>query len=257
IVEASFKLFPLPAGRATFVLDAATLGRTRDLRRRLQHSPLQPMRMVWLDAEAAQLVRRDSHSPGGAAEVRPAELWIEAGGSARLLERTARTIEEIGGAAGAGVERLEPENAEALWSRIVDFRADFRDAFAGANPELPVLLKVTLPLSSSEEFIQRAQQRAASHQARIATLALLRVGVVHLVLLETPHAARLSGLIEELRAAAVALGGALVVERCAPELKSQVDVWGPPGDDFEVMRQLKEAWDPKGILSPGRFIGHL
>src|SRR5437762_2374304 len=52
IVEATFKLYPLPLNRATFMLPTGTLGIARDLRRRLQQSPLEPMRMVLLDREA-------------------------------------------------------------------------------------------------------------------------------------------------------------------------------------------------------------
>jgi glycolate oxidase FAD binding subunit len=62
--------------------------------------------------------------------------------------------------------------------------------------------------------------------------------------------------VPKLRRIARALGGTLVVES-ARELKPQIDVWGPAGDDFEIMRKLKETWDPKGILSPGRFVGGL
>jgi glycolate oxidase FAD binding subunit len=46
-----------------------------------------------------------------------------------------------------------------------------------------------------------------------------------------------------------------VITHCPAELKAKVDVWGPPGDDFEVMRKLKAAWDPNGTLSPGQFVG--
>jgi glycolate oxidase FAD binding subunit len=49
----------------------------------------------------------------------------------------------------------------------------------------------------------------------------------------------------------------MVVTRCPAELKSTIDVWGAPGDDFEVMRKLKAAWDPNSTLSPGRFVGGL
>jgi len=63
------------------------------------------------------------------------------------------------------------------------------------------------------------------------------------------------GLIQRLRQIARDLGGTLVATRCPVELKAAVDVWGPPGDDFEVMRKLKTAWDPRGTLSPGRFLG--
>ena len=51
--------------------------------------------------------------------------------------------------------------------------------------------------------------------------------------------------------------GAWVVERCPPELKHGLDVWGPPPPGLEIMRRLKLALDPHGILNPGRFVGGL
>jgi glycolate oxidase FAD binding subunit len=49
----------------------------------------------------------------------------------------------------------------------------------------------------------------------------------------------------------------LVVERCPADLKSHLDVWGPAGDDVEVMKKIKAVWDPKGVLAPGRLVGGL
>jgi glycolate oxidase FAD binding subunit len=36
-----------------------------------------------------------------------------------------------------------------------------------------------------------------------------------------------------------------------------MDVWGETPAGFEIMRRLKERFDPDGILSPGRFVGGL
>ncbi|HIO63132.1 MAG TPA: FAD-binding oxidoreductase, partial [Dehalococcoidia bacterium] len=41
------------------------------------------------------------------------------------------------------------------------------------------------------------------------------------------------------------------------ELKSEFDVWGEAGDSIEIMRRMKQQYDPKGILNPGRFIGRI
>ena len=91
IVEASFKLYPKLAERATFILPTGTLGIARDLRRKIQSSPLQPLRLVLLDATAAVSVRAGSSlAPAG----KGPELWIEAGGSRRALERYAREFEQ-------------------------------------------------------------------------------------------------------------------------------------------------------------------
>jgi FAD/FMN-containing dehydrogenase len=31
------------------------------------------------------------------------------------------------------------------------------------------------------------------------------------------------------------------------------DVWGPPGPEFSVMQAIKDRFDPKNTLNPGRF----
>jgi glycolate dehydrogenase FAD-binding subunit len=247
IVEVSFKLFPLPVELGTFVIPAGTLGIGRDIRRRILESPVNPMRMVLLDPVAATLVRRGTPL---AAEVKEPEIWIECGGSEKVLNRCARELGELGKAAGAPVQRLEAASAEGAWARI----GDCHDCLCEASPKVTIL-KVALPGAAGEEFLSRANQEAASEGVRLASFTQGGVGVIHLGLLD--ETAGLMALISRLRSAAEDLGGALIVERCAPELKERLDVWGAPGDDFGVMRKLKAAWDPKGILSPGRFVGGL
>src|SRR5208283_2789389 len=80
IVEACLKLFPKPPERATFTMRAGTLGIARDLRRGILRSPLDPMRLVLLDAQAKALLEDSTQPP----ERPDAELWIELGGSHRV-----------------------------------------------------------------------------------------------------------------------------------------------------------------------------
>ena len=57
-----------------------------------------------------------------------------------------------------------------------------------------------------------------------------------------------------LRPAVTAARGKMAVLSCpdgAP-LTSQ-DVWGPPGDGAAAMQAVKDRFDPKGLLNPGRF----
>ena len=35
---------------------------------------------------------------------------------------------------------------------------------------------------------------------------------------------------------------------------SAADLWGPPGPEFRVMQAIKDRFDPKNILNPGRFV---
>jgi glycolate oxidase FAD binding subunit len=49
--------------------------------------------------------------------------------------------------------------------------------------------------------------------------------------------------------------GSLMVLKQPAEAK--VDCWGTPPDSLPLMREVKRRFDPKGILSPGRFLGHI
>lgn len=279
IVETSLKLHPQVAERATWVIEPDTLAAARDFRRALLRSPLNPLRMVLMNAPARLML--ESGFPGaggpgsGVRDDQPALLesslgagstaplgptiWIEAGGSERVI---ARYSEELGAMARALKAQLyKPEKDRVSgWDHISDFAL-----WLTREQGVPVVVKASLPIAATEEFLERAEQEA--HQEGIVAIGLAQpgVGVVEIALGPNPESrtpspeSRVpgSGLIDRLRQIAHDLGGSMVVTRCPAELKADVDVWGPPGDDFEVMRKLKGAWDPKGTLSPGRFVGGL
>ena len=64
-----------------------------------------------------------------------------------------------------------------------------------------------------------------------------------------------AGIVEEVREVLVPKGGSVVVQKAPATLKKRVDVWGPVGDSLLLTRRLKEKFDPRGVLNPGRFVG--
>lgn len=60
--------------------------------------------------------------------------------------------------------------------------------------------------------------------------------------------------VDRLRKRAAARGGALVVLKADDDFKRRLDVWGDPGPGISIMRQVKERFDPQGLLNPGRFL---
>ena len=54
---------------------------------------------------------------------------------------------------------------------------------------------------------------------------------------------------------ATASGGSAIIEQCPPAVKRNIDVWGDTPQGIEIMRRIKEKFDPSGILNPGRFVG--
>ena len=47
------------------------------------------------------------------------------------------------------------------------------------------------------------------------------------------------------------------IESAPVEIKKRISVWGVEPDGLDIMRRLKERFDPAGILSPGRFVGRI
>ncbi|HEY1420622.1 MAG TPA: FAD-binding oxidoreductase [Candidatus Dormibacteraeota bacterium] len=60
--------------------------------------------------------------------------------------------------------------------------------------------------------------------------------------------------VREIRAAVEAVHGTLVLMAAPRELVRDVGAWGTPPPTLDVMRRIKNAFDPVGILNPGRFV---
>jgi glycolate oxidase FAD binding subunit len=49
-------------------------------------------------------------------------------------------------------------------------------------------------------------------------------------------------------------GGNLVVQRAPAPWKTDLPIWGEPGEDFLIMKRIRQQLDPLSILCPGRFV---
>ena len=56
------------------------------------------------------------------------------------------------------------------------------------------------------------------------------------------------------RRAAESAGGSAVLLAAPPELKREADAWGAPPPTLELMRRLRDAFDPRRTISPGRYL---
>ena len=63
--------------------------------------------------------------------------------------------------------------------------------------------------------------------------------------------------LARLRAAIEHVDGSAVVLRAPDRVRNALDHWGPVGDSLELMRRVKERFDPERRMSPGRFVGGL
>ncbi|NHN54216.1 FAD-binding oxidoreductase [Calidifontibacter sp. DB0510] len=178
--------------------------------------------------EAADLLAKAVHSQGvpsaveiSAAPGQPATVAVLLAGTERGVEARIGRIREL----------LGPSCQPA-------------DLGAARLPEGGIRLKLTSKLSAVAEVTQAAVDLGFSVRGSAGA------GILHAAAdnIDLPHA------LARLREATAAAGGAAVVLDAPTDLKRTVDVWGPVGG-LEIMRRVKDQFDPDHRLSPGRFVG--
>lgn len=251
IVEATFRLYPLPPAEHTWLGSFPTAAKAREAVGRILDSPVVPSAVELLnETAAAEVGRRSGVAPGqGSAFLAVAVASIPEGVKAQL-EQARRMGREAGGGDGL---MLADEAHERFWATVSDF-----DPGNGA-PNM--LLKASVLISEVAEAMRQGEEVAAKQGLRVSTISEAGTGIVRYYFQAqspgTDSIPRLTGAVAPLRAFAIEARGSLVVLQAPREVKAAVDVWGPVGDTLEQMRGLKEQFDPGRVLNPGRFAGGL
>jgi FAD/FMN-containing dehydrogenase len=48
-----------------------------------------------------------------------------------------------------------------------------------------------------------------------------------------------------------------VIEYAPEAVKATLDLWPNPGNDFPMMKKIKQMFDPKNLLNMGRLYGRI
>ncbi|MDO8531744.1 MAG: FAD-binding oxidoreductase [Dehalococcoidia bacterium] len=250
ILEATFKVAPLPRSESTALARFATVGDAQEAALALLRRGMRPLALDIINTGAGQSVA----AMGGEATRGRAVLAARFGGTALAVERMEREMLALRQAQGERIEVLHNEAHRRFWRAAADY------GWGDAMP--PTLVTVASVLPTQVPVFMEAIVVAGGRGGLVGeSVARAGVGVVRTFWRAAdPLAADASPSVEgravsALREYATALGGTLVVEACAPDVKRLVDVWGPPGPDVDVMRRVKAQFDPKGVLNPGRFVG--
>ena len=165
------------------------------------------------------------------------ELIAGADGTARLVVLFESIAESVAGQARAAVALLGGgEESE-------DLPEDFGRRPGGADDVLLRLAHAPASLSAVLGALP-AGTALAAHAATGVTYAAVPAG-------EAVDA------LPRLRAAIAPHDGTAVVLRAPDAVRERLDHWGPVGDSLDLMRRVKERFDPERRMSPGRFVGGL
>ncbi len=217
IAVANFKLLPAPVVERTFLLSFDSLDAALTARDRILQSVLQPAAIDVLNPQAS----------GSQVFV----LAIQIGGNAATIERCEREISGLG-----DMQTLSEGEEAGFWKRIQDFTPDFLAAQAGG-----VVVRVSCTFAAMREVIGSLDCPAIARAGS---------GVCY-------------GYFAGTEAAAAWMDGAgkkgwkAVIEFAPESRKAELDLWPAPGGDFEMMKKIKQMFDPNRLLNRGRLYNRI
>jgi glycolate oxidase FAD binding subunit len=154
---------------------------------------------------------------------------------------------ELSGCGCNAVRRVEDAEADTLWERQVEFSD--RGAGSGADNS-PLVVQISVPPSAVTGTIAQLLvfDDGCTIQAHAAS------GVIVARFSKFTQGELTTVLVGKLRPAAVQLGGSLTVVRSKLEGLTPHLAWGGRTDAIVLLERIKEKFDPRGILNPGRFV---
>ena len=119
-----------------------------------------------------------------------------------------------------------------------------------------VTLKVTHEIASVTTLLTALAEVTTRTGVALDLRGSVGVGVAQVALRGEHDRAAIAAVVDELRSRATGFGGSVVVRDADPDTRRRVDVWGPVSG-LDLMRRVKDRFDPTRVLSPGRFVGGL
>jgi glycolate oxidase FAD binding subunit len=251
IVELTFKVHPLPPGEHTLGLG---LSHDADMLPILQTLLALPLRLNSLELlNTAALAALPS--AGLDASDTPYLLLTRLEGSPDVAkkqeERLLAAVQSLSLQGSVVPHRWDDTEQVRLWRDIEEFpRAIHTHAPQGVVSKVSVLVS----------HLPALFQRVTAANATWPVLAHAGNGIAYVSIPHTRVEAEPVSLLTHLRGlddCVSRLGGHRVIEHAPIAIKRQCAVWGPPGNDFALMRAIKTSFDPDHRLNPGRFIGGL
>ncbi|MEV6510493.1 FAD-linked oxidase C-terminal domain-containing protein [Streptomyces sp. NPDC051642] len=245
ITSATLRLRPVPVATATLAAYFDSFEAAAEASYAIGRAGVVPALAELLDGPVLRAVDPALGERGSAlllVQCDGAGAAIEAEQVARVLAPTATTVETT----------TDPVEAEALLA-----------ARRLALPALerlgrPLIEDIAVPRSRLAEAVREIRAISARHDVPVYTLAHAADGNLHPIIVVDPALDRLPDAAweaaGEIFALALRLGGTLTGEHGVGVLKRQwvADELGPTA--HALQRRLKEAFDPRGILNPGKTL---
>ncbi|MEE2873690.1 MAG: FAD-linked oxidase C-terminal domain-containing protein [Candidatus Latescibacterota bacterium] len=252
ITKVILKLVPAPASKKTLLGLYDDMTQAAETVSAIIENKIIPCTLEFLDRTTIECV--ESYAKIGLPTDCEAVLLMEVDGHPAEVDEQAAQIEKIARQGGAREVRLAATVEEGL--RLASARRTAFSALARLAPTV-VLEDVTVPRSELARMVAYVQEVGERHQVKVGTFGHMGDGNLHPTFLcderNEEEMARVEKAMEEVFSFAVELGGTITGEHGVglakkPFLPKQLRPVG-----MDVLKRVKIAFDPVGILNPGNM----
>lgn len=248
ISSVAFKLVPLPRAGVTAAMWFADHESATQATALIAGSGYELDSVRLYSGNAAVSTIRDLSQDGGydtyADETTGGYLLLAklAGSSASVRSQIESVRSESGTLPTLGfVEVNDPE--DEIWDYLDSsaYDGELVVAFSGMHSDAARLMR------RLERLLAQAGYTHSANMALDGGYGTLQLSI------DAPDQEDASSLVASLTTAAGACDCTYLIERCPPEVKRNVDVFGVDASLATIMRRTKQQYDPKSILNRGRF----
>lgn len=263
IVEATLRLTPLPAARRALRATYRDVDAAATAVARLMAQPVAPSMLEFMDGDAVRLARDHMLSNSGHCDIPEdvgALLMIEADGDAHTLSHALDALNTAArgdGCPDAGCLDVEPAADDAARERLWAARKALSPALRNLAPG-KINEDVVVPVSRIPALVAGVQALSREHALPIVCFGHAGNGNLHVNLMydpaDTAQNARAQAAMAAVFALTLSLGGTLSGEHGIGMAKRDFMTRAIDAPTLATMRAIKAAFDPDGILNPGKLL---
>jgi glycolate oxidase len=252
ITKVLLRLIPKPAAKKTMVATFDEMDAAAQTVSDIIAAQIIPCTLEFLDRTTIHCV--EDFAKVGLPLDCEALLLMETDGHPAAVAEEAAKMEDLAKANGAKEVRVAKDDAEA--TQLATARRSAFSALARLAPTI-ILEDATVPRSELAHMIRFVAEVAKKHELKIGTFGHMGDGNLHPTFLtderNEAEIHRVHEAFKEIFDEAIRLGGTITGEHGIGLAKKEFLPKFAGAAQMRVMRELRKALDPKGILNPGKM----
>ncbi len=252
VTEAILRLIPKPPARKTLIATFEEFVASGMAITNILAQGILPVAMEMMDQQCIRAV--ENFQPIGLPTDVAAMIIIEVDGHPLAVEEEIMRCAEMCKQAGASHVQVAQNEEER--TKIWQARKNVSPALAQVGPT-KISEDATVPRNQIPAMMKRLREIGEKYQLNLFVFGHAGDGNLHPVIItdrqNQAEMKRVEDAVSEIFEAAVLLGGTLSGEHGIGTMKSPYMEMELGTVGVQLMKKIKEAWDPNGILNPGKI----